>query len=100
MTQDEFEQAVMLRDDLRRDADKRAIERWRAEKSGRELTLPEHADLCVWLLKERDELIETLRDVEALLTIVQPRSNTEDYLETLGKVRASLHLAQFGMVAQ
>lgn len=36
--------------DLRWNADMRAIKRWQAEEPGRELTWPDHADLCVWLL--------------------------------------------------
>lgn len=36
--------------DLRWDADMRAIKRWREAGEGRELTMPDHADLCVWLL--------------------------------------------------
>jgi hypothetical protein len=39
---------------LRWAADMRAIKRWRAAGPGRDLTLPDHADLCVWLL-EQDE---------------------------------------------
>ena len=39
--------------DLRWNADMRAIERWRAERPAeRELTMPDHADLCVWLLEK------------------------------------------------
>lgn len=41
---------------LRWAADMRAIKRWQAEAPGRELTWPDHADLCVWLLSERDAL--------------------------------------------
>ncbi len=37
--------------DLRWKADMRAIKRWQAEQPGRELTWPDHADLCVWLLE-------------------------------------------------
>jgi hypothetical protein len=38
--------------DLRWAADMRAIKRWREAAPGRELTLPDHADLCVWLLEQ------------------------------------------------
>ena len=30
----------------------RAIQRWRAAAPGRDLTIPDHADLCVWLLEQ------------------------------------------------
>lgn len=39
--------------DLRWSADMRAIKRWQ-ERTGRTLTHPDHADLVVWLLDERD----------------------------------------------
>jgi hypothetical protein len=41
--------------DLRWKADIRAIARWRAAAPGRNLTMPDHADLCVWLLERDDE---------------------------------------------
>lgn len=41
---------------LRWKADMRAIERWQAEAPGRELTWPDHADLCVWLLGQLTSL--------------------------------------------
>lgn len=47
--------------DLRWKADMRAIERWRKERPGRELTLPDHADLCGWLLERIDEINGTLK---------------------------------------
>lgn len=37
---------------LRRDADMRAIDRWRKAHPGNDLALPDHADLVVWLLEE------------------------------------------------
>jgi hypothetical protein len=37
---------------LRWDADLRAIRRWRAAGTGRELKMPDHADLVVWLLEQ------------------------------------------------
>lgn len=40
--------------DLRWKADIRAIARWREAHPGNELVMPDHADLCVWLLAERD----------------------------------------------
>lgn len=38
--------------DMRWEADRRAIERWRAAAPGRDLTLPDHTDLVVWLLEQ------------------------------------------------
>ncbi len=35
-------------------ADMRAIKRWQAAGTGRELTWPDHADLVVWLLEQLD----------------------------------------------
>ncbi len=52
--------------DLRWKADMRAIARWRVANPGNELVLPDHADLCVWLLKERDksqEFVDAAKDV-------------------------------------
>lgn len=49
---------------LRWAADMRAIKRWQAEAPGRELTWPDHADLCVWLLAERDALRAALRELD------------------------------------
>lgn len=37
---------------LRHDADTRAIKIWRNALPGRELLLPDHTDLCVWLLNK------------------------------------------------
>lgn len=41
--------------DLRWNADMRAIKMWQEAGEGRELTWPDHADLCVWLLGQLDE---------------------------------------------
>lgn len=40
--------------ELRWAADMRAIERWQAAHPGNDLRWPDHADLVVWLLSERD----------------------------------------------
>lgn len=37
-------------------ADMRAIECWRKANPGNELVLPDHADLCLWLMEERTRL--------------------------------------------
>jgi hypothetical protein len=49
--------------DLRWKADMRAIKRWQAEKPGLELTWPDHADLCVWLLEQNDRLRTALERI-------------------------------------
>jgi hypothetical protein len=41
---------------LRWEADMRAIKRWQ-EATGRDQTWPDHADMVVWLLNERDALL-------------------------------------------
>lgn len=38
--------------DMRWNADMRAIQRWREAHPGNDLVLPDHADLCVWLLEK------------------------------------------------
>lgn len=43
---------------LRHEADIRALKRWRSEAPGRELRMPDHADMVVWLLKELDKCAE------------------------------------------
>lgn len=53
---------------LRWNADRRAVERWRAAGSGRELTNPDHADLVVWLLEQNDALEALLKDPVASQT--------------------------------
>lgn len=40
--------------DLRWKADMRAIKRWQEAHPGNDLTWPDHADLCVWLLEQLD----------------------------------------------
>jgi hypothetical protein len=46
--------------DLRWKADMRAIARWSAA-TGKNLTLPDHADLCVWLLNRLMDAAEIMR---------------------------------------
>ncbi len=38
--------------ELRWAADMRAIARWREAHPGKELVMPDHVDLCVWLLEQ------------------------------------------------
>ncbi len=37
---------------LRWEADMRAIKQWRTAHPGSELVMPDHADLCMWLMDE------------------------------------------------
>ena len=49
--------------ELRHKADMRAIEMWRKEHPGKELVVPDHADLVVWLISRdiaRQQLVEQL----------------------------------------
>ncbi len=50
--------------DLRYKADVRAIEMWRKE-TGKELTIPDQADMCVFLLKELDKRSENINEFVA-----------------------------------
>jgi len=67
--------------DLRWDADMRAIKVWQAAGEGRELSWPDHADLVVWLLIERDTLAAQL---------AQAREALEDGLRLRGLIAESL----------
>lgn len=55
--------------DLRWRADIRATERWRGDDPAKQLRMPDHTDLCVWLLeqwdaeRERAELLEASFDL-------------------------------------
>ncbi len=44
-------------------------------------------------LNERDELVAALREAEAVMMIVQPRSDTKAYLTALATIRAALATA-------
>lgn len=54
---------------LRWDADMRAIKRWH-EGGGDELTWPDHADLCIWLMERVDSMEKALLNLhnEAILS--------------------------------
>jgi hypothetical protein len=41
--------------DARDESDRRAIKRWQ-DATGRELVLPDHADLCAWLMERIQKL--------------------------------------------
>ena len=53
--------------DLRWKADMRAIKMWQKAHPGNDLVWPDHADLCVWLLEERERLLKLMEKVLAHL---------------------------------
>lgn len=64
--------------DLRWEADMRAIKRWQAAEPGRELTWPDHADLCVWLLERReDDLARFTAAMKAMEEELDRRQNRD-----------------------
>src|SRR6185312_14268106 len=60
--------------------------------------LKEGADACVLLAQrltiENDRLKEALDQAEAVLSIVEPRSDKAEYLRVLGVVRAALKMGE------
>lgn len=52
--------------DMRWAADMRAIKRWQAAGTGRELTWPDHADLVVWLLEQLDVVDAHMADANII----------------------------------
>lgn len=55
--------------ELRHKADMRAIERWCAEHPGKELVMPDHADLVVWLIGRISELEQQLAQAQAAAAV-------------------------------
>jgi hypothetical protein len=53
--------------DLRWKADMRAIKRWQEAHPGSELTWPDHADLCVWLMEQLELASAKLAEVDEIL---------------------------------
>ncbi len=51
--------------DLRHKADVRAIEMWQ-KKTGRDLTIPDQADMCVFLLEENNRLRDALVQIKSV----------------------------------
>ena len=60
---EDYEQLVRLQHRRERDA----IATWRAEKPGRELTLPDYGKFMLWLLDERERHLACIADLEAQL---------------------------------
>lgn len=65
--------------DLRWKADMRAIKAWQEANPGNELVWPDHADLCVWLLGERDAAQAAIDGVD-LCDVDQRDNATPDEL--------------------
>ena len=64
--------------ELRRNADMRAIKRWQSEDpEKRELTWPDHADLCCWLL---DQLEQSPVEADCLELLLTSTVNQLDYV--------------------
>lgn len=61
--------------DLRWKADMRAIKRWRAAHPGNELVMPDHADLCVFLLEEFAKLVNLSAAFYAKVKTIEPEVN-------------------------
>lgn len=68
--------------ELRHKADMRAIERWCAEHPGKELVMPDHADLVVWLIGRISELEQQLAQAQAACAQLSVRIT--DYLSCGG----------------
>ena len=92
--------------DARWSADMRAIECWRKLNPGNDLVLPDHVNLCLWLMEERTRLAaenEKLRDVlSGVLWMADEWFNhggdetafSDDHAETLEAARAFLSASQ------
>ena len=53
--------------DLRREADMRAIKMWQESNPGNDLTWPDHADLCVWLMEKVKQAADRIEELEKAL---------------------------------
>lgn len=62
--------------DLRWQADQRARALWRKDRPDRDMIWPDHADLCVWLLEQRDALA-----AETDETVRVPREPSETMID-------------------
>lgn len=58
--------------DLRWQADMRAMKQWQAAHPGNELVWPDHADMVVWLLDQRDAALRDLAAARKALRLVLP----------------------------
>lgn len=74
---------------LRWDSDMRAIKRWQ-DKTGKTLTWPDHADLCVWLM-------ERIEKYESLEIAVRKRFEALDNEDESEDSRISILAADIGL---
>lgn len=86
--------------DLRWAAGQRAIKAWQAANPGNELTWPDHADLCVWLMEQLsvgDKEIERLkreRLTDQYIDQMDRYLSHDEKLEEIRKLREGLRTAQ------
>ena len=64
--------------DARWSADMRAIKCWRKDNPGNELVLPDHVDLCLWLMEERTRLTSENAKLRAALERLLRAKNEKD----------------------
>ena len=81
--------------DARWSADMRAIECWRKVHPGNELVLPDHANLCLWLMEERTRLaaeVEKLNSelTDALTDLATARQDNASFMPILNRLTAEI----------
>ena len=77
--------------DLRWKADMRAIKRWQEAHPGNDLVWPDHADLCVWLMEQVEQLRKVIGVTIGCLDLnrrLYPMTVTLN--ELIGKLRCAL----------
>ena len=74
--------------DLRLKADQRAVKMWRAEKPDeRELSWPDHADMCVWLLARLDSARAILEEAREFIYVhPSPRASLTEQCAMLDRI--------------
>lgn len=77
--------------EVRRDADRRAIVRWQ-EATGRKAVLPDHADLCVWLLNEVQRVYEITVAEREKAAVVQ--SIADEMIQRVAELEAERDAAR------
>ena len=70
--------------DARWSADMRAIECWRKLNPGNDLVLPDHVNLCLWLMEERTRLAAEVDRLRTALDEAQ-REITQLYEDAAGE---------------
>jgi hypothetical protein len=86
--------------DLRWKADMRAIERWRGGNPKKRLVMPDHVDLCCWLLDENNRLTaEALRYESEIAEVCGEDYSLKETFQTLGKRHNALLTKNLGLEA-